>query len=91
MSESHAGASAGGNTGRVSKAARKPPPIRERVYALRAYTVKVEDEKFFIAQTVAFQKKLDWKGPYSSLQHATSAIARMLQAEFSRRDKAAVS
>lgn len=90
MSESHAGAR-GGNTGRGLKAPRKPPPIRERVYALRPYTVKIEDGKYYIAQTVAFQKKLDWKGPYLSLQHATSAIARMLQAEFSRRDKAAVS
>jgi hypothetical protein len=90
MSESNVGAR-GGNTGRGLKAPRKLPPIRERVYALRPYTVKTEDGKYYIAQTAAFQKKLDWKGPYSSLQHATSAIARMIQAEFSRRDKAAVS
>lgn len=62
-----------------------------RVYALRGYTVKVEDGKFFIAPTIAFQNKLDWKGPYKSLQHATSAIARKLQAEFVKRDMAVTS
>lgn len=60
---------------------------RERIYALRGFTVKVEGEKFFIAPTIAFQNKLDWKGPYKSLQHATTAIARRLQAEFAKRNK----
>lgn len=57
-----------------------------RVYELRGYTVKVEDGKFFIAPTIAFQNKLDWKGPYASLRHATAAIARKLEAEFVKRD-----
>ena len=57
-----------------------------RVYALRGWTVKVEDGKFFIAPTIAFQNKLEWKGPYSSLRHAANAIARKLEAEFVTRD-----
>lgn len=91
MSESDTGVRTGGKAGRNPRVERKLPPIQDRVYALRPYTVKVEDGKFFIAPTIAFQNKLEWKGPYASLQHATSAIARKLQEEFTRRDKAAVS
>jgi hypothetical protein len=57
-----------------------------RVYALRGYTVKVERRKFFIAPSIAFTNRKKWKGPYKSLQHATTAIARKLQAEFTKRN-----
>lgn len=87
MSESDTGFRTGGKTGRNPRVERKLPPIQARVYALRPYTVKVEDGKFFIAPTIAFQNKLEWKGPYASLRHATAAIARKLEAEFVARDK----
>lgn len=57
-----------------------------RIYALRGWTVKVEDGKFFIAPTIAFQNKLEWKGPYANLRLATTAVARKLEAEFVTRD-----
>lgn len=61
---------------------------RERVFALRGYTVKIEDGQFYFAPTIAFQNKLAWSKPYKSLQHVTTAIARKLQAEFAKRNTA---
>jgi hypothetical protein len=54
------------------------------VYALRSWTIKKKGEEFFIAAT-AQSGTHRWRGPYSNLQRATTAIARKLQMEFSRR------
>jgi hypothetical protein len=59
-----------------------------RVFALTAYTV-CRDEKgsFRIALTYHYGEKPQWSKPYLTLQLATTAIARKLQAEFLERDK----
>jgi hypothetical protein len=56
----------------------------DRVFALRGHTIKVENGKYFTAPTLNQSK---WSGPYKSLQHATTAIARKLQREFEERNK----
>ena len=53
-----------------------------RVFALRGYTVKVERGKFYVAPTLDQRK---YAGPYKSLQHTTTAIARKLAKEFATR------
>ena len=58
-----------------------------RVFALKAWTVKSENGKFFISPTACFENKHNWRGPYRTLQHATTAIARKLAEEFNRREK----
>ncbi len=58
-----------------------------RVFALKGWTVKTEKGKYFISPTACFDDKNVWAGPYKSLQHATNAIARKLQEEFTRREK----
>ena len=58
----------------------------ERVFALRGFTIKTTDGKFWVAPTAYFNEKQKWAGPYKSLQHATTAIARKLQAEFTKRE-----
>lgn len=57
-----------------------------RVFALRGWTVKVEGGKFFVSPTQAANSGRKWQGPYKSLQHATTAIARKLQREFAKRN-----
>ena len=54
------------------------------VYALRSWTIKKKGEEFFIAAT-AQSGTHRWRGPYTNLQRATTAIARKLQLEFVRR------
>jgi len=54
----------------------------ERVFALKGFTVKIERGKFFISPTGDTR----WSGPYKSLHHATTAIARKLAREFTERD-----
>lgn len=58
-----------------------------RVYALRGWTVKVEAGKFFISPSAVPNAGRKWSGPYKSLQHATTAIARKMQREFAKRDR----
>lgn len=53
-----------------------------RVFALKGFTVKCERGKFYVSPTGLNQ----WSGPYKSLHHATSAIARKLAREFTTRD-----
>ena len=53
-----------------------------RVFALRGYTVKCTKGKFFVSPT----GHNDWAGPYKSLHHATTAIARKLAREYTERD-----
>ena len=54
------------------------------VYALRSWTIKKKGEEFFIAAT-AQSGTHRWRGPYTNLHRATTAIARKLQMEFARR------
>lgn len=54
-----------------------------RVFALKGFTIKTEGAKFFVSPT----GRHTWSGPYKSLHHATSAIARKLAREFTERDK----
>lgn len=59
-----------------------------RVYALKAWTIKVDEKgQYFISPTAYFDDKHRWSSPYRTLQHATNAIARKLQQEFLERDK----
>ena len=52
-----------------------------RVFALKGYTVKTDRGKFYVSPTGSST----WSGPYKSLQHATTAIARKLAREFTDR------
>ena len=53
-----------------------------RVFALKGFTIKCERGKFFVSPT----GRNSWAGPYKSLQHATTAIARKLSREFMQRN-----
>ena len=53
-----------------------------RVFALKGFTIKTTEGKFFVSPT----GRNTWSGPYKSLQHATTAIARKLAREFADRD-----
>ena len=55
--------------------------------AMKAWTIKTEKSEFFICPTPYFDDKEKWSGPYKTLQRATTAIARKLQAEFAERLK----
>ena len=54
-----------------------------RVFALKGFTIKSERGKFFVAPT----GRNNWAGPYKSLHHATTAIARKLSREFTERNQ----
>jgi hypothetical protein len=54
-----------------------------RVFALKAFTIKSRNGKFFVTPT----GRKTWMGPYKSLHHATSAIARKLSREFTERSE----
>ena len=51
---------------------------QSRVFALKGFTIKSERGKFFVSTT----GHAKWAGPYKSLHHATTAIARKLAREF---------
>jgi hypothetical protein len=53
-----------------------------RVFALKGFTIKTEHGKFFVSPTGLNR----WDGPYKSLHHATTAIARKLSREFTERN-----
>jgi hypothetical protein len=54
-----------------------------RVFALKGFTVKATTGKFYVSPTGT----ATCSGPYKSLQHATTAIARKLANEFTDRQK----
>ena len=54
------------------------------VYALKSWTIRKQGKAFYIAAS-AQSGKHAWRGPYANLQRATTAIARKLQWEFTRR------
>lgn len=53
-----------------------------RVFALKGFTIKTANGKFYVSPT----GHDTWSGPYKSLHHATTAIARKLAREFTERD-----
>ena len=55
---------------------------QSRVFALRGFTIKTESGKFFVTPT----GRNTWAGPYKSLHHATTAIARKFSREFTQRN-----
>jgi hypothetical protein len=57
-----------------------------RVFALRGYIVKIDRGQFFVSPSSLPNKGRRWAGPYKTLQHATTAIARKLQREFAKRN-----
>jgi hypothetical protein len=59
------------------------------VYALKSGTIRKRGAEFYIAAS-GQSGKHNWRGPYASLQRATTAIARKLQWEFARRYRRAV-
>jgi hypothetical protein len=58
-----------------------------RVFALKSWTIKCDNDRYFISPTACFDDKHRWSKPYQTLQRATNAIARKLQQEFLERDK----
>lgn len=66
----------------MKKQKQKVSLSREQVFSLRAYTIKTEKGKYFLAPTYDQSK---WYGPYKNLQSCTMAIQRKLQEEFVRR------
>lgn len=54
---------------------------RPRVIALKGFTIKSDRGKFFVSPT----GHRAWYGPYKSLHHATTAIARKIAREFTQR------
>lgn len=56
---------------------------KARVLALQGYTIKTDRGTFYVAPTGT----TDWSGPYKSLQHATTAVARKLAREFVQRSE----
>ena len=54
-----------------------------RVFALKDFTIKTDRGQFFVSLTGYTR----WSGPYKSLHHATTAIARKRAREFTQRDR----
>lgn len=69
----------------MKKQKAKPALSAERVFALKGWSVRTKDGKFFAAPTAYFDEKPKWLGPFKSLQSTTAAIARRLSEEFSER------
>ena len=60
---------------------------KEKVFALRGHTLKVIDGKFHFCETVYFDDKAKWRGPFSSLDGVCKAIAKNTVEEYQRRLK----
>jgi hypothetical protein len=63
---------------------RPPPPA---IYALRDWTIRKTNGKWYIAPTARFEDKPQWSKPYATLQRATTAIARKIADEVIKRHK----
>jgi hypothetical protein len=68
----------------VSRPAHPPPPP---VYALRVWSVKKVNGKWYVSQAARFDDKEEWRGPYDTIHRATTAIARKLAEEVLERHK----
>lgn len=62
----------------VSRPLRPPPPA---IYALRVWSVKKVNGKWYISRAARFDDKEQWMGPYDTIHRATTAIARKLAEE----------
>ena len=57
---------------------------RDHIYVLATYRIKRKGDNWFIGKT-----NYDiWQGPYRTLRHATTAIAPLLEREWTNRHKA---
>ena len=68
----------------VSRSLRPPPPA---IYALRMWSVKKVNGKWYISQAARFDDKEQWSKPYETLQRATTAIARKMAEEVMERHR----
>ena len=57
----------------------------EVVFSLVSWTIKRENNKFYVARTQHWVGKHEWSRPYTSLTLACNAIARNLEREFATR------
>lgn len=68
----------------VTRPLRPPPPA---IYALRVWSVKKVNGKWYISLAARFDEKAQWSRPYETLQRATTAIARKIAEEVQERHK----
>ncbi|MGE3702256.1 MAG: hypothetical protein AB7G08_26295 [Hyphomicrobiaceae bacterium] len=61
-------------------------PMLPALFALKSWTIKMQNDKFYIAPTAHFDDKTRWSKAYASLQSATQAIARKLAEEWRERE-----
>ena len=69
----------------AKRPAHPPPPA---IYALRVWSVKKLNGKWYISQAARFDDKEAWSKPYETLQRATTAIARKMAEEVMERHAA---
>jgi hypothetical protein len=69
----------------VARTLHPPPPA---VYALRVWSVKKVNGKWYISRAARFDDKEQWSKPYETLQRATTAIARKMAEEVMERHSA---
>jgi len=62
-------------------------PAPPAIYALRMWSVKKVNGKWYISQAARFDDKAQWSRPYETLQRATTAIARKMAEEVQERHK----
>jgi hypothetical protein len=65
----------------IAPANRPFHPPTPAIYALRVWSVKKVNGKWYISQAARFDDKEEWKGPYDNIHRATTAIARKLAEE----------
>jgi hypothetical protein len=61
-------------------------PVPPALFALKAWTIKKQGEKYYISPTATFDDKTRWSKGYDSLQSACQAIARKLAEEWTERE-----
>jgi hypothetical protein len=62
----------------TTRSVHPPPPA---IYALRVWSVKKVNGKWYTSQAARFDDKEQWMGPYDTIHRATTAIARKLAEE----------
>lgn len=71
----------------TAPARRLTHPPQPAIYALRMWSVKKVNGKWYISQAARFDDKAQWSRPYETLQRATTAIARKMAEEVQERHK----
>jgi hypothetical protein len=64
------------------------PDAPPAIYALRVWSVKKVNGKWYISPAARFDAKEEWMGPYDTVHRATTAIARKLAEEIIERHAA---